>query len=159
MLSDTDYAISGAADTLVAVWQGDPSADRVNVLGNQLRAWAKCNAGRVYLYNVITSTTGMPSASARAALQTQFESMRGQLLGCAIVLEKTGVEGTLARAVLTTLITVTQQPFPMRVFSLRRDALFWLARQGCTAKASALTGVADTLCQRLLSPRSSLPSR
>jgi hypothetical protein len=149
MLSDDAYAISGAQDTLVAVWQGDPSADRVNVLGDHLRLWAKRNAGRVYLYNVITATTRLPSAQARSALHAQFSSMRGQLQGLAIVMEKTGVEGSLSRAMLTTVFTVTRQPFPMRVFALRRDALIWLTRQGCTATADALTGVADTLTQRL----------
>jgi len=160
MLSDDAYAISGAQDTLVAVWQGEPSADRVNVLADHLRLWAKRNAGRVYLYNVITATTKLPSAQTRAAMQVQFTSMRGQLQGMAIVLEKTGVEGSLARAMLTTVFTVTRQPFPMRVFALRRDALTWLTRQGCLATADALTGVADTLTQRLRAQHhsESLPS-
>jgi hypothetical protein len=149
MAQDEAHATTGAQDTLVAVWQGDPSAERIVALGDQLRAVARRNAGRVYLYNIITTSTPIPSPAARSALQAQFASMRGQLIAAAIVLEKTGAEGALARAILNTVVTVTRQPFPMRVFAVRRDAVTWLGGQGCGMSGSAMSGLADGLIQRL----------
>ena len=102
MAFDEAHATSGLQDTLVAVWRGDPSAERMNALGDQLRAIAKSNAGRVFLFNVITESTPLPPAEGRAESVKQFASMRGQLVAASIVLEKTGLEGTLARTMLST---------------------------------------------------------
>ena len=67
----------------------------------------------------------------------QFSAMRGRLLG--MVTEKTGNEGSVSRAVSSTLITIRRQPFPMRIFAVRRDAATWLSNQGCTTSSKTLT--------------------
>lgn len=146
---DDAHASSAVQDVVVAIWRGDPSAERVNGLGETLRTAARRSADRVYLYNIITNDTPLPNAEARAALQTQFASMRGQLVAAAIVLEKIGAEGALSRAILTTVVTVSRQPFPMRIFSRRRDALIWLKNQGCAASAATMSTLAESLWRRL----------
>jgi hypothetical protein len=149
MAIDSAYATSGLQDTLVAVWQGEPTAERMRALGDQLRGIARANAGRAFLYNVITESTGMPSAAARVESQTQFASMRGQLMAASIVLEKTGLESTLSRTMLSTFITLSQRPFPMRVFAVRRDAALWLGSCGSVASATAIMSLADALRLKL----------
>jgi hypothetical protein len=161
MAFDEAHATSGLQDTLVAVWQGDPSAQRMNALGDQLRAMARSNAGRVFLFNVITESTPLPSAEGRAESVKQFASMRGQLMAASIVLEKTGLEGTLARTMLSTFVTISGRPFPMRVFALRRDGAVWLGSQGSTASATALVSLADALRLKLngtAAPHSNRPN-
>lgn len=149
MALDEAHATSNVRDTLVAIWRGEPTPERLGALADQLRAVAQRSSGRVYLYNVITPETRVPSPAARSALQSHFISMRGQLIAAAIVLEKTGAQGALSRAILKTLLTITRQPFPMRVFSVRKDALAWLASQGCGAHPNALATLTDQLWRQL----------
>ncbi|HKP55088.1 MAG TPA: hypothetical protein VJV78_00125 [Polyangiales bacterium] len=125
----------------------------MNALGEQLRVLAGRNDQRVYLLNVITATTAVPSAEARTSLQRHFAAMRGKIIGAAIVMEKTGVEGTLSRAVLTTLLTITRQPFPMKLFAVRRDAAVWLNSRGCTASSVSLVSLVESLEQKLRASR------
>lgn len=146
---DDGHATEAIQDVVVAVWRGDASAERINGLADTLRVAAQRNAERIYLYNIITHDTPIPNAAAREALQIQFASMRGRLMGAAIVLEKVGAEGALSRAILTTVVTVTRQPFPMRIFSRRRDALVWLKKQGCAASAASMTTLSDSLWKRM----------
>jgi hypothetical protein len=149
MVVDEAYAMTGVQDTLVAIWRGDPSPDRVDALAAQMRVIAKRNNSRVFLYNVITHSTPVPSAGSRATLQKHFSGMRGTLMGAAMVLEKTGLEGALSRTVLNTLGTIARQPFPMRIFAVRRDAAVWLGNQGSAASGVALTSMAESLEARL----------
>ena len=150
MAFDEAHATSGIQSTLVAVWRGDPTPHRVRDLADQMRAIAERSSGRVYLLNVITASTPVPSAAARAALQREWAAMRGTLMAAAIVLEKGGIEGTLSRAVLSTIATATRQPFPMRVFASRRDAATWLVGSGCGTSVAALTNLAESLEQKLV---------
>jgi hypothetical protein len=161
MAFDEAHATSGLQDTLVAVWQGDPTAKRMSALAEQMRVIARGNAGRVFLYNVITASTPLPGAEARAECAAQFASMRGQLLAASIVLEKTGLEGALSRTMLSTFVTISGRPFPMRVFALCRDGAAWLGSNGSTASATALVSLADALRLKLsdaAAPGSTRPS-
>jgi len=158
MVLDEAYAMNAVRDTLVAVWRADPSPERIDALADQMRAIAKRNNSRVFLYNVITHSTPVPSAGARATLQKHFNGMRGTLMGAAMVLEKTGVEGALSRTVLNTLVTITRQPFPMRLFAVRRDAAIWLGNQGGAASGVALTSMAESLEARLREQHARLAS-
>jgi hypothetical protein len=157
MALDDAFATSGLQDTLVVVWRGDPTPERVSALAEHLRGIARRNDGRVFLFNVITATTPLPSPESRTRLQAEFASMRGQLKAASIVLEKMGVDGAVSRAVLSTLITISRRPFPMRVFPARRDAASWLGTVGCSASTAALLSLADSLAMKLRSV-SSAPS-
>ena len=77
MAFDYAWATRGVQDTLVVVWRGDPSAERVEILVEEMRAIAARNKSRVFLYNVITDSTPVPTGPARAALQKNFNAMRG----------------------------------------------------------------------------------
>jgi hypothetical protein len=149
MAQDEAYATTVVHNTLLAVWSGAPTAARVDVLGEQLREIADRNQSRVFLYNVITHSATVPDAAAREALKKHFVAMRGSLVACAIVLEKTGIEGTLSRTVLSTLVTITRQPFPLRLFAVRRDAASWLVTQGCVTTGGMLTSLAESLELRM----------
>jgi hypothetical protein len=149
---DEAHATTVLSDTLVAVWKGDPSAARLTSLGAELRTISQRNEGRVFVYNVITATTPVPTYESLAALQTQFNAMRGQLVALAVVLEKTGVEGTLSRAMLSTVITATRQPFPLRVFADRRDGAGWLGSQNCSIPSDRLVSLASGLEAHLNDP-------
>jgi hypothetical protein len=50
---------------------------------------------------------------------------------------------------LSTFVTISGRPFPMRVFALRRDGAVWLGSQGSTASATALVSLADALRLKL----------
>lgn len=143
------HATTTLQDTLVIVWRGEPDVARVDGVANELRIITQRNDDRVFLYNVVTAAMPLPQAKARAALQKHFDAMRGKLIAAAMVVEKTGVEGPLHRAVLSTLITITRQPFAMRVFSARDDGARWLNSQGCRPLASALVLRADALDRQL----------
>lgn len=155
---DDAHATGTVQDVVVAIWRGDPNADRISGLGETLRTAARRNADRAYLYNIITHDTPIPNAEAREALQRQFASMRGKMTAAAIVLEKLGAEGALSRAILTTVVTVTRQPFPMRIFARRRDALIWLKNQGCGASAATITTLSESLWRRMTGAASSRAS-
>lgn len=149
MAWDQAHVTSDLADTLVVVWQGEPSAARLVALADEMRELAHAHRSRVFLYNVITASTAMPGPEARETLRVQFESMRGQLAAAAIVLEKVGLEGTLSRTVLSTVLTISHRPFPMRVFPARRDAATWLVGQGCRPSQSEIIDEAGALEERL----------
>lgn len=152
MVFDEAHATTAIQDTLVAVWRGDPTAARVTLFGGELRAVAQRNRGRVFCFNVITAATPVPTHDGLAALQKQFHALRGQLIALAIILEKTGVEGTLSRAVLSTTVTVTRQPFPLRVFAQRKEGAGWLGSQTCSIPSDRLIYAASTLEQQLIDP-------
>jgi hypothetical protein len=139
------YASAQLNNALAVVWTGDPSVVEVQRLFQELQVlWNKQEAG-VYLLNVITVQTGMPSAPARDALRNYFEQARGKLRACAIVLEKSDIEGALSRTILTTLVTLARRPFVTKIFADRRSAALWLVTQGADYPAG---GLAETL-QRL----------
>ena len=116
-------------NTLIAVWHGDPTLDALRVFGNELTHLADRNPAGIYILNVITEATGMPDNAARALLQSQFQAMRGRVTCAAIVLEKRGIMGSLSRAILTTLLTVTRRPFEMGIHDDRLEATRWLSRR------------------------------
>ncbi len=69
----------------------------------------------------------MPEPGAREALRDHFSFMRGKLVAAALVVERPGIQGSLSRAVLTTIYTLSRAPFSMKIFSSRRAAARWLA--------------------------------
>ncbi len=139
------YASAQLNNTLAVVWTGDPSVAEVQRLFFELQAlWAKHEAGACLL-NVITAQTGMPDAPAREALRNYFAQARGKLRACAIVLEKSDIEGALSRTILTTLVTLARRPFVTKIFADRPSAALWLIAQGADYPAR---GLAETL-QRL----------
>jgi hypothetical protein len=146
---DEAHATNAVHDTLVTVWIGEPTPPRLLAIAEQLCQVAERNDGHVFMYNVITPTTIMPSAKGRAALQEQFAVMRGRLSALAIVLEKTGIQGQLARTVLSSIISVARRPFPMRVFGAGAEAATWLVAQGARASVAALTSNAEGLALKL----------
>jgi len=149
LLFDQSYAFEATGDTLVTAWLGDPLPARLTHMVTQLeKIYAKHPRG-VFLYSVVTSTAGMPSPEAREVMRRQFHAMRDRLRAAGIVLEKTGVEGTLARTILSTVTTLTRQPFALRTFGDRVSAATWVVKQGATAPASAILACAESLLRGL----------
>lgn len=134
--------------TLVAVWAGDPTLEAMHAFAEQLeKLWARHQNG-IHVLNIVGEQTGIPDAAVRELLSRQFESMRGRLLGMAMAVEKEGVAGTMSRAVLSTLITITRRPFHMSVHFKRSDAAEWLARQPGAPTAAQLLEMAAALERR-----------
>jgi hypothetical protein len=154
-MADRGYAADVVRNTLVVVWNGDPTIGRLEVTFARLVDLSKRYPDGVFMYNVILPSTGMPGSDARKLLQHQFESMRGALKGAVVVLEKSGIEGTLSRTIISTLLVLSRKPFAMKVFGLRREASEWLASHGNShdgelwiARAAALTGQLETEANR-----------
>ncbi len=110
-------AVDQVQNAVVGVWWGEPRASDLDVLASRLARLHQSNPAGVYLYTVITSTTAMPGSDAREHLRHHFESMRGKLLAMAVALEKTGLEGSFSRAVLSTVLVIARHPFPLRIVS------------------------------------------
>jgi len=140
MPGDRHFETAVEDNTLVAFWTGQPTAERLEVMVEQLqRVWRQHQTG-VFLLNVITADTGIPDAETRRVILG--------LLAVAIVLEKSGIDATMSRAILSTLVTISRRPFAMKVFSERAAAAAWLNKQG-GAGASAMIGVIRQLEGRL----------
>lgn len=147
MAGDPHFETRALENTLVAFWIGEPTVARLEAMVEELcELWSKHPSG-VFLLNVITEKTGIPDNEARRAIVQQFDSMRNRLKASAIVLEKTGVDGTMSRTILSTLVTISRRPFAMKVFSNRGEAATWLAEQS-GANASALTNLIGQLERR-----------
>ncbi|MEI9950254.1 MAG: hypothetical protein WDO74_15075 [Pseudomonadota bacterium] len=114
-------------NTLIAIWWLEPEIASLVALVHQLRALHDSHPEGIFLYNVITATTEMPQPAAREALREHFSSMRGKLIAAALIVERPGIQGSLSRAVLTTIYTLSRSPFAMKIFSSRRTAAEWLA--------------------------------
>jgi len=150
MAGDCDFETLLLDNTLVAYWIGQPTPERLEAMVEQLRgAWRQHQEG-VYLLNVITEDTGIPDTGTRRVIVEQFMSMRERLKASAIVLEKKGIDGTMSRTILSTLVTISRRPFDMKVFPRRDTAATWLAEQG-GASARSLTAAIDQLEVRLAS--------
>ncbi|HXK18026.1 MAG TPA: hypothetical protein VNG33_09495 [Polyangiaceae bacterium] len=125
-------------NTLVAVWFGDPTLSEMRRFVRELQElWALHPAG-IHLLNVVGERTNVPDAAVRELIRQQFESMRGRLLCMAVAMEKSGVTGTLSRAVLTTLLTMARRPFKMSIHPQRHEAANWLAQQPDVPSAARL---------------------
>lgn len=134
--------------TLVAVWVADPTLEAMRSFANELeKLWSRHRSG-IQVLNIVGETTGIPDAPVRQLLSQQFESMRGRLLCMAVAVEKEGVAGTMSRAVLSTLLTITRRPFQMSVHFQRGQAAEWLAQQPNTPSAAQLLDVAASLDRR-----------
>jgi hypothetical protein len=116
-------------NTLVAIWTGDPTVDQVVLFGRELEHLARRRSDGIHVLNVITAQVGVPDGPSRECLRRQFSAMRGQVLSLAIVLEKHGIAGSLSRAMLSTLITLSHRPFPMTIHLKRSEAAEWLSRK------------------------------
>jgi hypothetical protein len=127
MADDAEFRTGSVQNTLVAVWSGEPSAMRLASMVQSLRELHATNPNGVYLYNVISARTAMPEKAARDLMVRQFESMRGKLIAAAVVLEHSGIQYTLSRAIIATLATITRSPFLLKVFDSRATAAEWLS--------------------------------
>ncbi len=114
----------------MAVWTADPSSAGLERMVQQLTELYARNPRGVYLLNVITKSCGIPTPDVRATILRQFVSMRGKLRAAAIVLEKSGIEAALSRAVLSGFVTITKRPFEFKVVDSDVDALRWLEALG-----------------------------
>jgi hypothetical protein len=148
MSGDGWLQTSSLDNTLVAVWSGKPTVARLNTLVQALRQTYVAHPEGVYLYNLITVRTAMPDKAARELLAKQFESMRGKLLAAAIVLEHSGIQYTLSRAVIATLMTITRNPFALKTFDDRAVAAMWLSGESGTSPPS-IASLARDLEERL----------
>ncbi len=149
MSDDNTFRICTTQNTVAAVWSGEPTATRLVTLVQAMRDLHSVNPDGVYLYNVITQRTGMPGKAARDLMAKQFESMRGKLIAVSIVLEHSGIQYTLSRAVLGTLTTITRSPFQMKIFEKRDAAANWLSLM-CKVPSTALVALASKLHAELV---------
>lgn len=134
------FASTTVQNTLLAVWWGAPDVHELARHYREIESVCGASKDGAFLLGVITPSTLIPGPAAREALRAQFERVRGRLLALAVVMEKTGIEGTLSRTVLTTLLTLSRRPFAMKIFADRRSALLWLAERG--ARVSPIEGTA-----------------
>lgn len=123
------YSTTIVDNALVALWYGECTAPVLHAFYAELEQHAARHPRGIYVLNVINDSAGMPDDAARAALESQFSAMRGRLLGLVVVLEKRGIMGTLSRAILSTLLTMTKRPFEMTIVSDREEAADWLAQR------------------------------
>jgi len=144
---DDDYAFDRVDDTLVTVWRGDPIRVRLEHMVEQLVRIHERHPRGAFLYSVVLPTAGMPNAETRELMREQFQAMRNRLRAAAIVLEKRGVEGALSRTILSTLATLTRQPFALRTFAERGQGAAWLAGHSTLTPPSVMVARAMTLEQ------------
>jgi hypothetical protein len=126
MVGDSEFRTGSTQSTVVAVWSGEPTAARLAALVRAMRDVYGSNPEGVFLFNVITGRTGMPDKAARDLLARQFEAMRGKLVAAAIVIEHSGVQYTMSRAIIGTLTAIARSPFSMKIFDSRDTAAAWL---------------------------------
>jgi hypothetical protein len=156
VLYDEGYAFEALEDTLVTVWTGDPLPKRLTHMVARMNELHDQRAKGVFLFAVIRPSAGLPNPESRNLMQRQFQQMRNRLLACAVVLEKTGLEGALSRTMLSTLSTLTRQPFPLKTFAERAIAAQWLGERSAQARPSAVVALAAKLEQSLAPPRGSV---
>jgi hypothetical protein len=140
-------------NALVAVWLGEPDPHHLSEAVAGMEKLHLQFPGRVLMLNVIGETAGMPNAATREALRGQFEQMRGKLAAAAVVIEHRGVLHSLSRAIVTSLVTISRQPFPLKVFGDRGLAAEWLATHRGAPDAAALTALALQLERRMREQR------
>ncbi|HVY25458.1 MAG TPA: hypothetical protein VHB79_02860 [Polyangiaceae bacterium] len=121
------FTTTSVDNTLIALWWGECTRPALEDFGRELERLSARHPRGIYVLNVITEETGMPDNAARAYLETQFASMRGRLKATAIVLEKRGIMGTLSRAILNTVLTISKRPFEMGIVGDRSEGAHWLA--------------------------------
>lgn len=146
------FAATTVENTLVAVWHGECTRPQLEHFGRELERLAARHPRGIYVLNVITEETGMPDNAARAYLESQFASMKGRVKATAIVLEKRGIMGTLSRAILNTVLTISKRPFEMGIVGDRSEGALWLARRA-SQKSERLMQAVGSLAS-LPSPRS-----
>jgi hypothetical protein len=148
MQSRSAFEHASLQNTLVAVWVGDPTTEGMLLFFAELEKLCARYPSGIYVLNVIGERTGIPDASVRQLLSRQFEAMRGRVLCLAVAMEKAGIAGTMSRAVLSTLLTMTRRPFQMSVHLQRIDAAKWLAQQPGAPPAAQLLEMTTTLERR-----------
>lgn len=158
LVVDAGYALGIEQGTLLAVWAGEPDAGQLGrAVEHMLELHRRYPAG-VLMFNLIRSTAGMPSEGVRAHLRDYFERMRGKLSAAAVVVEHRGILQSLSRAVISTLVTITRKPFPLKTFGDRQQAAQWLAEQPGAPSAAVLEKALSEL-DAALAPRASVSAR
>ncbi|MEI9937890.1 MAG: hypothetical protein WDO69_11790 [Pseudomonadota bacterium] len=132
------YRFEVVQNTLIAIWWLKPEIANLVALVHRLRTLHDNHPKGIFLYNVITATTEIPEPAAREALRDHFSSMRGKLVAAALVVERPGIQGSLSRAVLTTIYTLSRSPFSMKIFSSRPAAAEWLAQHPTAVPADVV---------------------
>lgn len=138
-LFDPTAAMVAERGTLIVIWKGEPKSAALSLAAKQMLLLHRTYPREVFMLNVITEATGMPDAATRQTLQGLFEQMRGKLAAAAIALEHRGVLQNLSRAVISSLVTVTRQPFPLKVFGSRAAATQWLGAHDGAPSANRLS--------------------
>ena len=139
------YRIEAVGNTLVVAWWLEPEISNLVAVLHGLRDLHVRHPQGIFLFNVITAATKMPKPAVREVLREHFSSMRGKLLAAALVVEKPGIQGSLTRAVLTTVHTLSRAPFAMKLFSNRRAGARWLAGHPTAMPANLILTSAESL--------------
>lgn len=145
MPGDEHHETRVQENTLVVCWNGEPTEARLNAMVEQRQSLWNAHRRGVYLLTVIYAKTGFPDSNARKAMVAQFESMRDRLRASAIVLEKDGVDATLSRAIISTLLTMSRRPFAMKIFPRRAVATQWLAALGAPSSRTLELAIDESL--------------
>jgi hypothetical protein len=138
VVTDASHGLAIQGSALVAVWLGEPDPRHLAEAVAKMEELHLQFRGRVVMFNVITSSAGMPDNRTREALRQHFEQMRGKLAAVALTIEHRGILHTLSRTIITTLVTMTRQPFPLKIFGARDEAAEWLAGYPGAPDPSAL---------------------
>jgi hypothetical protein len=135
-------------NTLVVLWTGDPTVEQIELFGRELEILVQRRPDGIHVLNVITEHIGMPDSEGRECLRRQFVAMGGRVLSLAIVLEKRGISGSLSRAMLSTLVTLSRRPFPMTIHVKRSDAVDQLSLLKGVPPAARLLELLQSLERR-----------
>jgi len=126
LVADEAYAIDAVDHVIVVTWRGPCTGARLIELVRVMEAVHARTRRGILVLIVIAATTPVPGAAERELLKSQFEYMRGRIAAVACVLEHKGVLATVSRTVITTIASLAQQPFDLRLFVRADHAMVWL---------------------------------
>jgi hypothetical protein len=113
-------------DVAVVVDDGRVEAEHYQALEGALLLCHRKRKHRIGLIVIIPGGATVPSAATRGEITAFYERTASILCAVVHVVQETGFQGAVSRAVLTSLMLLQRKPYETSVFSNIRSAIRWM---------------------------------
>jgi hypothetical protein len=141
-------------DVVVVSDNGRAAISRYDAVSNVISKNA-LRYGKVGILTIVPADASPPAEDVRSAMRAAMARVEDQIKCICWLVEATGFQGAMVRAVLTGLRALRKHPYPTHVTSEMGDALSWILRQldgGPRRLAQVEASVTEIQTQRTLGP-------
>lgn len=145
----SDCGFGSWKNIAVSIWHGQLTLAHIPMLRNEWTAVQRASRDGFGVITIVTPEAPMVAPDARKPLSELYESFGQTLKGASVVVQASGMKGTAARMIISTLQLVARPPYPMDAHDSIKHGAEWLqSKVGQVDAAKALETLFSSYEQR-----------